>query len=74
MALLTFAALGRYGAVFPFASWADGTVVKLPTRILLKRSVFVVAILRSSFETGASDGEKAWLLSLSFACLSFLEG
>ena len=50
VALLTFAAVGRYGAVFPFASWADGTVVKLPTGILLKSPLFVVASLRSSFK------------------------
>ena len=49
VALLTLAPVGRYGAVFPFASWADGTKVKLPTRILLKRLVFVVASLRSFF-------------------------
>ena len=49
VALLTLAPVGRYGAVFPFASWADGTMVKLPTGILLKSPLFVVASLRSSF-------------------------
>ena len=49
VALLTLPSVGRCGAVFPFASWADGTIVKLPTRILLKSLLFVVVILRSSF-------------------------
>ena len=67
VALLTFGAVGRYGAVFPFASWADGTKVKLPTRILLKRPVFVVASLRSSFETGVRHDLQFWRLGSAAA-------
>ena len=51
--LLTFGAVGRYGAAFPFASSVDGIVVNLPTRTSLKWPVVVMASLRSSFETRA---------------------
>ena len=47
VALLTLPSVGRCGAVFAFASWADGTIVKLPTRILLKSPLFVLVSLRS---------------------------
>ena len=67
VALLTFAAVDGYGAVFPFASWEDGTVVKLPTQILLKSLLFVVVSLRSFFKW-------ARRMEKRLACPSFIEG
>ena len=73
VALLTLASVGRYGAVFPFASWADGTMVKLPTRILLKSLLFVVVSLRSFFKRARRMEKKAWLLVRPFSRASDLK-
>ena len=60
MALLTLPSVGRCGAVFAFASWADVAIVTLPTRTLLKSLRFVVVFLRPSFkrEGGSEEARK----------------
>ena len=74
MALLTLPSVGRCGAVFAFASWADVAIVTLPTRILLKSMRFVVVFLRPSFKRrrlggGSEEARKFLVTDLGGACL-----
>ena len=66
MALLTLPSVGRCGAVFAFASWADVAIVTLLTRTLLKSPRFVVVFLRTSFKRRRLGGACLWSCAGSY--------